>query len=174
MWCLQNSFPCSISSGRLSLWSLNIHSNQERASQTLNFLWRHHLTSSDSTETNSLFFKTNTLLFILIFRTYFYFWLLWIFIVAWTFSSCGKQKLVSSCVYVGFSLQWLLLFWSMVSRAHRLQQLWWIGLFASLCVESSWTRNWTWVPCIGRQILKPWTTKEVKDTLSLIRDFNYI
>ena len=27
-------------------------------------------------------------------------------------------------------------------------------------MESSWTRNWTHVPCIGRQILNHWTTRE--------------
>ena len=94
--------------------------------------------------------------------------------VTQNFSSCGKQMLLSSCVYVGFSLQWLLLLWSMVSRAHRLQHLWYISLLAPRYVESSWTRNWTHVPCIGRQILKPWTTRKVQDTLSLIIDFSYI
>ena len=80
--------------------------------------------------------------------------------VTQNFSSCGKQMLLSSCVYVGFSLQWLLLLWSMVSRAHRLQHLWYISLLAPRYVESSWTRNWTHVPCIGRQIPINCSTRE--------------
>ena len=35
------------------------------------------------------------------------------------------------------------------------------GLVASWHVESSQTRDGTRVPCIGRQILKHWTTREV-------------
>ena len=47
------------------------------------------------------------------------------------------------------------------SRVRRLQQLWLIGLAALQRAESSLTRDQTHVPCIGRQILNHWTTREV-------------
>ena len=34
-------------------------------------------------------------------------------------------------------------------------------LLAPWYVGSSWTRDWTCVPCVGRQILNQWTTREV-------------
>ena len=39
------------------------------------------------------------------------------------------------------------------SRAHGLQWLWYTSLIALHYVESSWTRDRTHVPCIGRRIL---------------------
>ena len=69
-------------------------------------------------------------------------------------------KAFSGCGAGGFSLQWLLL-WSTgrvcpgskpVARRLRCLQR----------VESSWTRDWTGVPCIGRQVLNHWTTREVR------------
>ena len=41
----------------------------------------------------------------------------------------------------------------------ELQQLWHMGLVVLECVESSQTRVWTHVPCIGRQIHNHWTTR---------------
>ena len=38
--------------------------------------------------------------------------------------------------------------------------MWCMGLVAPWHVKSSRTRDGTWVPCIGRQILNPWTTRE--------------
>ena len=38
-----------------------------------------------------------------------------------------------------------------------------VGLTALLQVGSSWSGDWTCVPCIGRQILNPWTTREALD-----------
>ena len=38
--------------------------------------------------------------------------------------------------------------------------LWRIGLVALWHVESSWTRDWTRVPCIGRYSLNHWTVRE--------------
>ena len=72
----------------------------------------------------------------------------------------------------GFSLQWLLL-WSTGSRAltsvvsaHRLQGagsvVVGVGLVAPRHVGSSQTRDGTGVPCIARQILKLWTTREAQ------------
>ena len=40
-------------------------------------------------------------------------------------------------------------------------QLWCTGLVALQHVGSSQTRDRTHVPCIGRQILNPWTIREV-------------
>ena len=42
-------------------------------------------------------------------------------------------------------------------------QLWWwcTGLVAPWHLGSSWTRNPTGVPHVGRRILNPWTTREV-------------
>ena len=41
------------------------------------------------------------------------------------------------------------------------QQIWHSGFSCPRHVGSSWTRDQTCVPCIGRQILIHWTTKEV-------------
>ena len=46
------------------------------------------------------------------------------------------------------------------------QQLWWTGLVASWHVGSSWTRDHTDVPYIGRQIINHWTTREAPAMLS--------
>ena len=43
----------------------------------------------------------------------------------------------------------------------RTQRLWCTGLVVPRHVESSQTRDQTQVPCIGRQILNHWTTREV-------------
>ena len=59
-------------------------------------------------------------------------------------SSCGVQ---ASCDG-GFS------YWGPWALGH-------VGLVALWNVESSWTRDGTCVPCIGRQILNHWTTREV-------------
>ena len=49
-----------------------------------------------------------------------------------------------------------------LTRTHRLQQSWCMGLVSLWPVESSWTRVWTHVRCIiSRQILNLWTTREV-------------
>ena len=95
------------------------------------------------------------------------------------FSSSGGQGLLSTCRRVGFSLWGLLLFWSMDSRVHRLQQfstwaqqlwlpgsraqaqqLWRTDLEAPWHAGSSWIRDQTHVSCIGRWILYHWATRE--------------
>ena len=53
----------------------------------------------------------------------------------------------------GFSLCWLLLLQSTSSRMRGLQWLWHTSLIALHYVESSWTRDRTHVPCIGRWVL---------------------
>ena len=50
-----------------------------------------------------------------------------------------------------------------------------LGLAAPRHVGSSHTRDWTGVPCIGRQILNhhPWTTREIPGMLTLNRPLFY-
>ena len=77
----------------------------------------------------------------------------------WAFSSCGKRGLLSSCSMwtshcYGFSC-WeaqALSVWASVDVAH--------GLSCPTHVGSSWTRDRTRVPCIGRRILNHWATRE--------------
>ena len=80
------------------------------------------------------------------------------------FSSCGERGLLSSCRTrashcSGFSC----------CRAQALgaqaQQLCLSGLVAPWHVGSSWTRDSTCVPFIGRWILYHWTTREVPSFL---------
>ena len=76
------------------------------------------------------------------------------------FSSCGEQGLLLAAVHR------LLTAVASLGAEHRLwmhrvQQLWHTGLVALQHVETSWTRDWTHVPCIGRRILIHFTTREV-------------
>ena len=90
-----------------------------------------------------------------------YFWLCWVLLALWAFSSCCEQGLLSGCgarasCCSGFScsvaeVQGCVGFSSCSS---------W-GLAALRHVESSWTRNRTHVPCIGRGILNHQATREV-------------
>ena len=48
------------------------------------------------------------------------------------------------------------------STSREVQKLWCMGLVAPWHVESSQTRDWTCVPCIGRWILIHCTTREVQ------------
>ena len=81
-----------------------------------------------------------------------------VFVAAHGLSLVAASGGYSSCM--GFSLQWLIL-WILDSRAFGLQQLWCMGLVTSQHVESSWTRDQTCVPCIGRWILNHLTTRKV-------------
>ena len=110
------------------------------------------------------------------------YWLHWVFVAA-----CGLSVVVVSGGYpllrcTGFSLRWLLLLLSMGSRhagfrscgawalrcvgfsscSTRAQWLWRTGFVAPQHVGSSWTRDRTHVPCIGRRILNHWATREVQ------------
>ena len=76
--------------------------------------------------------------FLFLSNVFIYFWLCGVFTVH-AFSSCGVQA--SHCS--GFSC----------CSARELQQLRCTGLAALRYVEASWTRDWTPVPCIGRQFL---------------------
>ena len=75
---------------------------------------------------------------------------------AWAFSSCSELEPLSSGAWAshchGFSR----------CRAQTQDRwLWHMGLVAPWHIESSQTRDWTCVPCIGRWILNHWTTREV-------------
>ena len=59
-----------------------------------------------------------------------------------------------------FPLWWLLSLWSAGSRL-RLRLLRSTALAALQHMESSWTRDQKRVPCIGRQVLNHWITREV-------------
>ena len=68
--------------------------------------------------------------------------------------------------YLGLSRQWLLSLWSIGSAVttagSRAQaQLWRTGLAAPGHVGSSWTRDQTRVPCVGRWVLIHRATREV-------------
>ena len=69
----------------------------------------------------------------------------------------------------GFSLQWLLLLQSPSFGVHELQKLWCMGLSVPWNVGSSWTRDQTHVPCIGKQILYYWATREVWKLFSIVK-----
>ena len=82
------------------------------------------------------------------------------------FSSCGKRGLFSCCgarvlECSGFSScsMWdqYLLFLGFNAQA---QELWFTGLVAPRCMESSRTRDRTPVSCIGRRIFYCWATRE--------------
>ena len=49
---------------------------------------------------------------------------------------------------------------SMCPGACALLWLWHTGILALQCVESSWTRDRTHVPCIGRRSLNHWTARK--------------
>ena len=96
----------------------------------------------------------------------FFFWMRWVFVAA-----CGFSLAVVNRGYSTAEVHRLLLLQSLSPRTCRLQELWQAGsivvahgLHYSVTwqhVGSSQTRDRTCVSCIGRQILKHWTTREV-------------
>ena len=83
-----------------------------------------------------------------------------VFIAGGLFSRCGRRERLSSYgVHTSRCSNFS------CCRAQDLgawaQQFWCMGLDALQRVESSWTRDQTPVPCIGRWILYHWTTREV-------------
>ena len=95
------------------------------------------------------------------------FWPCWVLIAVH-----GPSPFVASRGYfqlwcTGFSW-WLLLLPSMGSRLCGLQWFWCMGLVTPRYVESSWSRDQTHAPCIGKQILNHWTTREVPSFYILI------
>ena len=86
----------------------------------------------------------------------------------WVFSGCSEWGLLSSCgawashgggfFCCGAQVLGCMGFSSCSTGAQYLQL---VGLVVPWHVESSWTRDQTHVPCIGRQTPNPWTTREV-------------
>ena len=73
--------------------------------------------------------------------------------------------------HAGFSLWWLVLLQGTGSRACGLQLLWHLGsvvvahgISCLTACQSSWTRDQTHVPCIGRWTFNHRTTREVQQT----------
>ena len=104
---------------------------------------------------------------------------------AQSFSSCGEQGLLFVAVHrlltvvaplvaehrlQACGLQQL---WLAGSRAQA-QQLWHTGLVAPWHVGSSWNRDRTHVPCIGRWILNHCTTREDPGLFLIILNFEFL
>ena len=110
------------------------------------------------------------------------FFCLLVFRCTQAFSTCGEWGLLSSfsarashCS--GFSCfraraLGLMGFSSCAPGGSRVQaqQPWCTGLAAPQHAGSPCTRDLTGVPCIGRQILNHWTTREVQNALSFFED----
>ena len=86
------------------------------------------------------------------FNGFVYFWLHWVFVVALgLFSNCGKWAYsLVGCLGL---LRWLLLLQSTGFRMREFSCPTACGIFLE--------QGWNHVPCIGRQNLKHWTTREV-------------
>ena len=98
----------------------------------------------------------------------FFFWLHWVLVAVRGLSLVVASGDYSSLWCADFSFQWLLLLRSTGSRragfsscGMQAQELWRMGLVASRHMGSSRTRDWTHVPCTGRQILNHCATREV-------------
>ena len=94
----------------------------------------------------------------------YYFGLHWVFISVWAFSSCDDQGLLYCGAlvshYCSFSLQSIHSTVSTFSSCSVwVHPLWHVG--------SSQTRDWSHIPCIGRQILNHWTTREIPPSIIL-------
>ena len=117
------------------------------------------------------------------FYLFIYVWLFWIFAALHRLSLVAASRCYCGPQCVSFSLrqrllrmtgsrragfrscslqtQWL---WLLGSRAWA-QQLWYMGLVALQHVESSWARDQTRVPCIGRRVLTHCTNREVPELM---------
>ena len=102
------------------------------------------------------------LLFLLFSSWFFFFFLLyWDFVATHGFSLVVMSGGNSSLQCVGFSLLWLLTLGRRDSSA-------------PWHMRSSRTRDWTHVPCIGRQILSHWTTREVFSWIFILSQVFYL
>ena len=145
-----------------SLWSCKELDTTERLSLSLYTMY-----SCEPSFFHSSCFWDLSMLFVSTSFFYFYFWLCWVIVNAQGFSLVVTSRGYSLWC-VGFSLWWLLLLWSVGSRTWGLQQLWHMGLVAQWHAGPSWTWNWTPVPCIGRQVINQWITREVPVTHFLL------
>lgn len=83
------------------------------------------------------------------------------------------RGLMSGFGCLGFSLWWLLLLWSMASRAQRLSSGPQAQLAYSMCGLQSQERDHTHVPWVGRPIVNLWITREVPHILLFFK-YNYV
>ena len=81
----------------------------------------------------------------------------WVCVAACRLSLAAASQgypLVALCRLLSFSLQWPPFSWASVSGA-------WVQLLPPSGLVASQTRDWTCVPCMCRQTLNHWTTREV-------------
>ena len=121
--------------------------------------------------------------FLFSFYLFIYFWLPQVFVAARGLSLVTAIEGQSLLQCMGFSLRWLLLLQSMVSRAHRLwqlqlahskvcaQQLWCISLVTLMHVGSSWTRDQTHTPALAGGFLT--TGQPGKSVCLLGSEYNF-
>ena len=87
----------------------------------------------------------------------------WVFVAVHRLSLVAESGGYSSLWDLGFSLQWLLLLWGVGSRARAsVVVAQGLCLVASEHVASSWIRDPSHVPCIGRRTLNHWTIREAQ------------
>ena len=98
-------------------------------------------------------------------HTFIYFWLCWVFIVAHGLFQLRQAGVVPQLRCAGF-LWWLLLLQSIGSRLVG-SVIVMHGLVALQYGGPSWTRDQTFVSCIGRWVLNHWITTEVQKNLFL-------
>ena len=153
-----------LSAGRSSWVQIFLlHSNSHVELQSDDLSWLDYL--------QKLHFQIRLHLQVLEIRTsvsfYYYYWLHWVFVVA-----CRLTLVVGSGSYSLVCLWWVGTHCGSFCRGaqalgHELSSceglLRHTGLVAPQHVESSWTRDWTRVPCIGRRTLYHWTTREIRD-----------
>ena len=100
-------------------------------------------------------------------KVFVYFWLRWVFVAARRLPLVVVSRGCSLAV-VEDSFFWWLLLGNTDSRACRLQRLRYTGLVAPWHAESSWTRDRTYVPCIGRQVLSYRTTRKTPQFIFIV------
>ena len=141
--------------------------------------WHMHTAVFKMDNPQDLLYSTgNSAQYIYIFlkiNLFIYYWLRWVVIAVHRLSLVVVSWGYSSLWCMGFSLWWLLLLRSIGSRCVgfsscgiRALLLWCTGLAAPRHVGSSWTGVWTYVPCIGRQLLNHCTTREVPELCSIL------
>ena len=129
----------------------------------------HGVTESDMTEATQHTARTNALLGLLSLLGIYASYLSTVILVvlglccfARDFSSCSKKGLFF-IAGTGLLIEVASLFVEHRLQAHGFQELQHTGLVAPQHAESSQTRDRTCVPCIGRQILIHYTTREAQN-----------
>ena len=157
----------------------HVESSQTRAQTHVPCIGRQILNHCATREAQQLIFLIHLKKYLSIYLSI-YLWLRWVFVAARGLSLVAASGGYSLLRCTGFSLRWLLLLRSTGSRpagfsscgmqAQQLwlagsrvqsQQLWYTSLVAPRHAGSSWARDRTHVPCIGRRILNHCATREV-------------